>query len=69
MRSIAIYSDEQPQLALLGADLGDVRRTPWFDVDVEVADRVGLEALLVRLLALGLGQAGDAVPLQATVQR
>ena len=68
MRSIAIYSDEQPQLALLGADLGDVRRTPWFDVDVEVADRVGLEALLAWSFGVGKGQAGDAVALQAAVQ-
>src|SRR5215204_3333218 len=48
------------ELAGLGADLGDV--------EVEVADRVGLEALLARSLALGAGQAGDAVALQAAVQ-
>jgi hypothetical protein len=36
------------EFALLGPDLGDV--------DVEVADRVGLEALADRLVALGLGQ-------------
>jgi hypothetical protein len=36
------------ELAGLGADLGDV--------EVEVADRVGLEALLARPLALGAGR-------------
>jgi hypothetical protein len=47
------------QLALLGADLGDV--------EVEVADRVGLEALLARPLALGAGQPGDAMTPEAPV--
>jgi hypothetical protein len=37
-------------------------------VDVEVADRVGSEALLAGLVALDLGQPADAVPLQAAVQ-
>jgi hypothetical protein len=56
----AVDGHEQVELAGLGADLGDV--------EVEVADRVGLEALLARPLAPGAGQAGDAVPLQAAVQ-
>jgi hypothetical protein len=56
----AVDGHEQAQLALLGADLGDV--------EVEVADRIGGEALLLRLVALDLGQAADAVPLQAAVQ-
>src|SRR3712207_6828398 len=49
-----VDGDEQVQLALLGADLGDV--------EVEVADRVDLEALLSGGTALRLGQPGDAVP-------
>ena len=56
----AVHSHEEVELALLGADLGDV--------DVEVADRIGLEGLLGRLVAGDLGQAADAVALQATVQ-
>jgi hypothetical protein len=53
--------DEEVKLALLGPDLGDV--------EVEEADRVGLEALAGGLVALGLGQAGDAVALEAAVER
>ena len=56
----AVDGHEQVQLARLGADLGDV--------DVEGADRIGLEALLAWLLAFGNRQAGDAVTLQAAVQ-
>jgi hypothetical protein len=41
--------------ALLSADLGNV--------DVEVADRIGLELALARLVALDLRQTGDAVTL------
>jgi hypothetical protein len=48
------------QLAGLGADLGDV--------EVEVADWVGSEAPLGGVGAVGIGQAGDAVALQAAVQ-
>ena len=51
---------QQVELALCGAYLGDV--------DVEVADRVGLELALVRAVALDLRQAGDAMALQATMQ-
>src|SRR6202011_4367866 len=39
------------------------------DVDVEVADWVRLELVLVGLVAVDLRQAGDAVALQAAVQR
>lgn len=52
---------EQIEPALLGADLGNV--------DVEVTDRIGLELAPVRLVALDLWQAGDAVALQAAMQR
>jgi hypothetical protein len=48
------------ELALLSADLGDV--------DVEVADRIGLERLLGRLVTGALGQAADPMALQATAQ-
>ena len=47
-----VDGDEKEELALLGADLGDV--------DVEVAGRVSLELLLVRLTVGDLGQAGSA---------
>jgi hypothetical protein len=57
----AVDGHEQAQLALLRADLGYV--------EVEVANGIGLEELLRRLVAVNLGQAGDAVPLQAPVQR
>ena len=56
----AVDGHEQVELADLGADLGDV--------DVKVADRIGLEALSARLLAFGEWQAGDAVTLQTAVQ-
>ena len=56
----AVDGDEHVQLALLGPHLGDV--------DVEVADRIGLELLLRRLVAFDIGQAADAVALQTAVQ-
>jgi hypothetical protein len=46
---------EQIEPALLSADLGIV--------DGEVADRIGLELALARLVALDLRQTGDAVTL------
>jgi hypothetical protein len=53
---------EQVELTFLGADLRDV--------DVEVADWIGLElAPGERLCALRFRQPGDAVALEATVQR
>ena len=48
----AVDGHEQVELAKLGSDLGDV--------DVKVADRIGLEALSARLLAFGKWQAGSA---------
>jgi hypothetical protein len=56
----AVGRHEQAQLALFGADLGEV--------DVEVAERVAREAFLLRLVAFGLRQPADAVPFQAAVQ-
>ena len=55
-----VHGHEEVQLALLGADFGDV--------DVEIAQRVALERLLGSLIAQGLGQPADAVPLEAAVQ-
>ena len=57
----AVNADEQVELAFGSLHLGDI--------DVEEADRIALEALSLRLVALDVWQAGDAVPLQATVQR
>ncbi len=56
----AVDGDEQVELALLGAQLGDV--------DVEEADRVGLERLS-RLRSLDVRQPADAVALEAPMQR
>ena len=53
--------DEHVQLAFRGAHLGNV--------DVEEADRIGLELLLCGLVALRLRQPADPMPLQATMQR
>ena len=52
---------EEVELALLGTNLGDV--------DVEIADRVGLEFALVGQVAIDLRQARDAVTLQTAMQR
>ena len=53
--------DIEIELAFGGADLGDV--------DVEVADRVGLELALRLLVACHLGQPADPVSLEAAMQR
>ena len=56
----AIDGHEQAKLTFAGGDLRQV--------DVDVADRVILEALPCGLVASDLGQAIDAVPLQAAMQ-
>jgi hypothetical protein len=56
-----VDGDEEVKLALLSANLRDI--------DVKVADRVGLELLASRPVALDVGKPGDAVPLQAAMQR
>ena len=56
----SIDGDQQIEPALGGLDFSDV--------DVEVAERVGLELALARSSALELGQTGDAMPLKAAVQ-
>ena len=56
----AVDGHEEVQLAGLSPDLRDV--------DVEVADWVALELGTVWLVAVGVGQARDAVALEAAVQ-
>ena len=57
----AIDGDKEIELAFGGLDFGDV--------DVKIADRIGLELLLGGLVAFDLRQPGDAVALQAAMQR
>lgn len=57
----SVYADEQVKLAFGGLHLGNI--------DVEETNRVALEALPLRFVAFDVRQAGDAVPLQATMQR
>jgi hypothetical protein len=56
----AVDGHEEVELALLGPQLGDI--------DVEEADRVALELGSLWLVAVSVGQPGDAVALQAPVQ-
>ena len=58
---VAVDADEQVQFAFGGLHLGDS--------DVKEADGITLEALTLRFVALDIRQAGDAVPLEATMQR
>ena len=60
-----------PHLVKLEVRYGPIRaRGPNFgDVDMEVADRIGLELALGRRFAFDLRQARDAVALQAAMQR
>ena len=53
--------DDEMELALSGSNLGDV--------DMEIADRIGLELALGRGFAFDLRQARDPVALQAAMQR
>ena len=55
-----VDGNEEVELAFGGSHFGDV--------DVEVADRVALEGLLRRLVALDLRQPADAVAQEAAVQ-
>ncbi len=55
-----VDGDQQVELALRGVDLGDV--------DVEVAERIGLELASGWRSSFDIGQAGDAVSLEAAVQ-
>ncbi len=56
-----INGDKEMELALGGLNFGDV--------DMKIADRIGFEFLPGGLVAFNLRQAGDAMALQASVQR
>ncbi len=56
-----VNSDQEIELALFGAN--------FRDIDMEVADRIGLELLAPGPVAFHIRQPGDLVPLQAAVQR
>src|SRR3954449_11154838 len=51
---------EEVELSLGGLHFGDV--------DVEEADRIGLELFLCRLVAFDLSKTADPMPLQTTMQ-
>jgi len=55
-----VDSDVQVQLAFLCADFGEI--------DMKVADRIRLEALLGRLVAVPVRQPADPLTLKAAVQ-
>ena len=55
-----INGHEEIELALVGLDFGDI--------DMEEADRVALELLLRRLVALDIRQPADVVALETAVQ-
>lgn len=55
-----VDGDEQAQLVLSCLNLGDI--------DVKVTDRIGLELGMLRLVAFGIRQAGDAVTLKEAMQ-
>ena len=57
----AVDADEKIQFAFCGLNLSNI--------NVEVAQRIGLERLLGGRVALDLGEARDVVALQAAVQR
>ena len=57
----AVDADEQVEFAFVCLNLGDIH--------VKEADRVALEALSLWLVAFDVRQTGDAMPLQAAVQR
>jgi hypothetical protein len=57
----SVDGDDEIEPALSGSDLGDV--------DVKIADRVGLEFALGRSFAFDLRQARDPMTLEAAMQR
>ncbi len=56
----SVDGNEEVEFAFRSAHLGDV--------DMEVADRIGFELALGRLVAFDVGKPRDAVTLQATMQ-
>ena len=57
----SVDGDDEGELALRSSNLGDV--------DMEIADRIGLEFAFGAGLAFDLGQPGDPVALQTPVKR
>ena len=55
----AVDGHEEMELALLGSDLGNI--------DVKIADRIGLEGFPGRFIAFDIGQPADAVAPVATM--
>jgi hypothetical protein len=53
--------DDEIELALSGSDLGEV--------DMEIADRIGLELVFRRSFAFDLRQSRDSMALEAAMQR
>ena len=66
MASIALKRPEQNRCRSKELSFSSLH---FGNVYVEEADRIALEALSLRLVALDVGQAGDAVPLKTSVQR
>ena len=56
----SVDGNEEVELAFRSSHLGEV--------DMEVADRIGLELALGRLVAFDVGKPRDAVTLQTTMQ-
>lgn len=56
----SVDGDEHMELALLGADFGNV--------DVEVAERIGFELLADGFVAFDIDKLGNAMALQTTMQ-
>ena len=55
----SVDGNQQIELVFFGAHFGDI--------DMEVTDRIGLELLALRPVAVDLRQSGDRMPLQATM--
>lgn len=62
-QTVAVYRDTLRLLLSFAA-----RRLHLGNIDMEVADRVALEFLPGHLVAFDVRQAGDAIPLKATMQ-
>src|ERR1700683_1934418 len=56
-----VDGDDEMELALSGSDLGEV--------DMEIADRIGLELVFRRSFAFDLRQSRDSMALEAAMQR
>jgi hypothetical protein len=56
----AVDSDKYVEITPLGPHVGDI--------DMEIADRIGLELLLGRLVTFDIAKPADAITLQAAMQ-